>query len=290
MIDRPLAVGHAPAWAVAWGQDGHGVFADAVFAGVVQRMRWIPPGAFWMGSPDDEVGRWEDEGPRHQVTISRGYWLGETPVTQALWRAVMGVNPSRFHDDERPVELVSFEDTRRFLDAISEPAPGFSWRLPTEAEWERACRAGTSTATWAGDLKLRGQNDAPMLDAIAWYGGNSGHRYDLGTSVPSGWREQQFPHERAGSRKVGCRALNPWGLKDMLGNVWEWCDDVWGPYGPDHPVTPLRTSIADTAPRVIRGGSWFSSARNCRAACRLFQPPAHTDHDLGFRLAFGPPV
>ena len=158
---HPLQDGLAPVWAVAWGEDRHGLFAAFAVGppdrAVEQRMRWIPPGTFRMGSPKTERGRWRDEGPQHDVTLSRGYWLGETPVTQALWVAVMGENPSRFRgeqpeDLQRPVERVSWDDCQGFLDRLNAQVPGLAARLPTEAEWERACRAGTTAATWVGEL------------------------------------------------------------------------------------------------------------------------------------------
>src|SRR5207244_2459581 len=119
---------------------------------------------FLMGSPVGEVGRFKDEGPQHEVALTTGYWLAETPCSQALWRAVMGSNPSHFKSPHRPVERVSWEDCQVFLTRLDKFLPGA--RLPTEAEWERACRAGTTGATWVGELKLRGESDAPQLDAI----------------------------------------------------------------------------------------------------------------------------
>jgi formylglycine-generating enzyme required for sulfatase activity len=283
MTHHPLERGHAPEWAVAWGQDARGVFADAVFSGVVQRMRWIPPGAFWMGSPEAEVGRFDNE-LRHRVTLTSGYWLGDTPVTQALWVAVMGHNPSRFEDPARPVEQVSWHHCQRFFAAL--PGADGGWRLPTEAEWERACRAETDTATWRGDLDLVGWNNAPILDEIAWYGGNSGVGYELVEHEPSGgWREQQHRHTRAGTRKVATRAPNPWGLYDMLGNVWQWCADGYAPYAAAEVVDPW---VGTAAFRVFRGGSWDAAARDCRAACRNHFVPSYRWNSLGFRLARGP--
>ena len=275
--------GSPPAWATEWGEDRHGVFVAFSVGAVTQRLRWMAPGTFLMGSPESEAGRWKDEGPQHLVTIAHGFWLGETPVTQGLWTAVMGNNPSRFVDEERPVEQVSWADAQAFCAALAPHVPGDDARLPSEAEWEYACRAGTTTATWAGDLVIRGENDAPILDAIAWYGGNSGVEFDLEKGVDSSdWPEKQFPHTRAGTRKVGLRQANPWGLHDMLGNVWEWCADPW------------RESYASTASesaaseRVVRGGAWYDHARYVRAACRDRFEPAHRGVSLGFRLALQP--
>ncbi|HRI09906.1 MAG TPA: formylglycine-generating enzyme family protein, partial [Nannocystaceae bacterium] len=199
---HPLVGGCPPAWACSWGQDRRGVFAGFVVDGVEQRMRWIPPGRFTMGSPPDEPGRWEEEGPAHEVEITRGFWLGDTPVPQGLWEAVMGSNPSRFKDPRRPVEMVSWEECQAFCAALERLVPGLGVRLPSEAEWEYACRAGTKTATYAGAIEIRGERDAPVLDAIAWYGGNSGVDYELAEAeVSSGWPKKQYEHSRAGTRK-----------------------------------------------------------------------------------------
>jgi formylglycine-generating enzyme required for sulfatase activity len=167
-----------------------------------------------MGSPDDEPGRWEAEGPRHQVALGTGYWLFDTPCTQALWEALLGENPSRFQDPDRPVERVSWEDVQqRFLPALNERIPGFM--LPSEAQWEHACRAGTETALYTGPIEIFGEMNAPALDPIAWYGGNSGVDFDLaeGEDSTTGWwkgKDKQYPHERAGTRKVKGKQQNPW--------------------------------------------------------------------------------
>ncbi len=131
-----------------------------------------------MGSPETETGRWNNEGPQHPVTLTQGFWLGEVPVTQALWTAVMGENPSEFRDEARPVETVSWDDCQGFVKAVNEKVPGLDLRLPTEAEWEYVCRAGTTAATWAGDLEIKGLHNASRLDSIAWYGGNRGKDFD----------------------------------------------------------------------------------------------------------------
>src|SRR5438128_6861266 len=115
-------------------------------------MRWIPPGRFWMGSPADEDGRYDDEGPQHEVQFTQGVWLFDTPCTQALWQAVMGTDPSEFKGKNRPVESVSWEDSQTFLDKLNAQLPGLALRLPTEAQWEYACRAGTETARYEADL------------------------------------------------------------------------------------------------------------------------------------------
>ncbi len=263
-VTHPLVDGIAPDWAMEWGSDRMGAFVGFAVGGVEQRMRWIPPGRFQIGSPENEVGREDDEGPLHEVTISQGFWLAETPCTQALWEEVMGDNPSRFESADRPVENVSWDDCQEFLQRLGQHAPGLDARMPTESEWEYACRAGTETSTWVGDLTLRGENDAPELDAIAWYGGNSG---------------------QAGTRPVRGRNANPLGLHDMLGNVWEWCADWHGMYDTAPVIDPRGPSLA--ASRVLRGGSWNSDARDVRAARRGADVPVLRYSDVGFRLARG---
>ncbi|MCB9759501.1 MAG: formylglycine-generating enzyme family protein [Alphaproteobacteria bacterium] len=270
----------------AVGQDEFGLWEAVDIAGVPHRFRWIPPGVFLMGSPDDEPGRWTDEGPQHTVLITRGFWLGETPVTQAQWQAVMGDNPSRFKSPERPVETVSWQDAQSFCEQLS----SLYARLPSEAEWEYACRAGTSSAMWRGRLEILGQRNAPGLDEIAWYGGNSGVGFELEQGADSsGWPEKQYDHKIAGTREVATRAPNPWGLYDMLGNVHEWCLDansqLEGSYS-----EPMRTDpvVTSGSLRVFRGGSWFNVARRVRAAFRYAYHPSVRDDYLGFRLARGP--
>ena len=214
--------GTLPDWASAWGEDRCGVWVAFEVRGVAQVMRWMPPGTFSMGSPEDEPGRYSREGPQHEVTFTRGFWLAETACTQALWCAVMGddQNPSRFVDPLRPVEQVSFDDVERFLIRCNELVPGLHVRLPCEAEWEYGCRAGTTTATYAGPIEIEGASNAPVLDAIAWYGGNCGVDYDLDESADaSDWEEKQYAFQKAGSRRVKTRRPNPWGLYDILGNV-----------------------------------------------------------------------
>ncbi|MEO5372602.1 MAG: formylglycine-generating enzyme family protein, partial [Magnetococcus sp. DMHC-1] len=191
------------------------------FQGVTQRLRRIPPGRFLMGSPEDEPGRFPDEGPQHEVTIAKGFWLFDTPCTQALWQAVMGENPSRFKSPDRPVEQVSFEDVQKFLEQINRKVPGLDLILPSEAWWEYACRAGTTTALCTGGIEILGERNAPALNLIAWYGGNSGQGFELAEGEDSRmWPEKQYPHTKAGSRPVKLKEPNPWGLYDMLGNVW----------------------------------------------------------------------
>lgn len=290
MSPHPLSNGLAESWAVEWGEDRFGAFTGfgVPDSEVVQRLRWIPPGRFLMGSPENETGRYDNEGPQHRVKITRGFWLGDTPVTQALWQAVMGNNPSEFKSPDRPVEQVSWDDCQVFLVRVNALVPGLDARLPTEAEWEYACRGGTTGATWAGELDLRGENNAPVLDAIAWYGGNSGQGFELDDGYDSiDWPERQYPHMRAGTRPVRGRRANPYGLYDMLGNVYQWCADWYDVYN----ATSTGSRMIDPcgpesgSSRVYRGGSWFSDARGVRAANRLADDPGDRNSHLGFRLA-----
>jgi formylglycine-generating enzyme required for sulfatase activity len=307
-----------PHWATAMGRDAFGLHADFTVPGteVTQRMRWIPPGQFAMGSPEDEPGRWSAEGPVHDVTLAAGYWLFDTPCTQALWAAVMRqvpddreearrlirknsrwanrnamIEPSYFKTPERPVENVSHEDLWTFIDRLNLLVADLNLTLPSEAEWEYACRAGAETATYAGPIDILGENNAPVLDSIAWYGGNSGVGFELDNGYDSsGWKEKQHDHQRAGTHPVAFRIPNHWGLFDMLGNVWEWCADSWHS---DYGGAPTDGSAwIDQAPggkgeagRVVRGGSWGDDARNVRAASRYRNDPTGRDGGLGFRCA-----
>ena len=282
---HPLDAGHPPPWADGWGQDNFGVFVEIRFSDVVQRLRWIAPGKFKMGSPGREPGRWEDEGPRHEVRLTRGYWLFDTPCTQALWEAVMGSNPSKYKSAQRPMESVSWEEVQEFLTRINARFPGLGLSLPTEAQWECACRAGTETALYTGPIEIVGLNNAPALDGIAWYGGNSGVGYELEEGYDSSdWVEKQYDFGRTGTREVKGKSPNGWGLYDMLGNVWEWCADGRREYEAgvhEDPMGPLEAG----AERVVRGGSWHYSARHVRAAFRYQCNPDDRYGFLGFRCA-----
>lgn len=226
------------------------------------KFAWIPPGSFLMGSPPSEKGRFDKEGPQHKVTLTKGFWLGVYPVTQAQWQAVMTTNPSYFKgDDNRPVEQVSWEDCQEYCRKLR-AREGQTYRLPTEAEWEYACRAGTTTNFYFGDEEDR-------LGDYAWFGGNLG-----GHTHP-----------------VGQKKANGWGLNDMHGNVFQWCQDSYGPYSSFDQVDTQRPSGGSQ--RVIRGGSWASTPQFCRSAYRVGREvggpgSAGPGSDLGFRLALVP--
>ncbi len=284
---HPLADGYPPKWASEWGQDGSGIFIAFTLGEVTQRLRWIPPGRFLMGSPDDEQGRWEAEGPQHRVTIRQGYWLFDTPCTQALWETVMGLNPSRFIDPNRPVEQVSWGNVQGFIERINDRISGLELVLPSEAQWEYACRASTETALFTGAIDILGDANAPALDPIAWYGGNSSVNFELENGLERTWlSDMQFPEGNAGTHPVKRKQPNPWGLYDMLGNVWEWVQDPWHENyeaAPDDGSVWGRDEIGTR--RVIRGGSWSSYACYCRSANRYSDDPGDRDSHLGFRCA-----
>jgi formylglycine-generating enzyme required for sulfatase activity len=280
-----LAALARPIWASAMGRDGFGLWCEIAVGKATQRLRWINPGRFLMGSPEGEEGRFDDEGPQHEVTISKGFWLFDTPCTQALWQAVMGKNPSEFKSPDRPVETVSFDDVQQFIARIGTKIPGLQLALPSEAQWEYACRAGTPTASYAGDLKILGANNAPALDPIAWYGGNSGRDFDLKKGFDSSdWPERQYDHKKAGTRRVREKRPNDGGLYDMLGNVWEWCLDGKRGYEAGGIMDPVGV-IGSAEWRVVRGGSWYDAAQGARSACRGTLDPDVSLGHLGFRCA-----
>jgi len=232
--------------------------------GVTMELVLVPAGEFLMGSPESEVGRDDDEGPQHRVTIARPFYLGEYEVTQAQWQAVMGSNPSFFKgDDELPVENMFWEDCQRFCEKLNEriagTGRGVRVRLPTEAEWEYACRARSTGRFCFGDSD--GQ-----LGEHAWYHGNSGDQ----------------------THSVGRKEPNAWGLYDVHGNVWEWCEDVWhGPYAGAPDDGSAWTAGGDQDRRVLRGGCWSRNPSLCRSAVRGPSKPGYRDGNAGFRCASG---
>ena len=244
---------------------------------------WVPAGDFVMGSPEGEAGRDDDE-RQHEVRISAGFWMGRYEVTQGEWEAVMGSNPSYFEScgARCPVEHVSWEDVQGFIEKLNarESGNGNRYRLPTEAEWEYAARAGSAGATPEGELRILGQRNAPVLDGQAWYGGNSGVSYAGGYDC-SDW-EKQYAAERCGPHPVGLKRANAWGLHDMLGNVWEWTADWKGDYPSGMVADPRGPSTGSL--RVPRGGSWGNYARGVRSAARSDYSPGSRNINLGFRL------
>ena len=242
---------------------------------------WIPAGEFRMGSNSRYAH--PDEKPVTRVRLTRGFWLGKYEVTQRQWEGVMGSNPSRFKNcgGDCPVEQVSWKDTQEFIGKLNGRSGGRRYRLPTEAEWEYAARGGTTKDTPAGDLRIRGRRNAPLLDGIAWYGGNSGVSYDGGNDC-SDWGEKQYRSNRCGTHPVGQKAPNGFGLHDMLGNVWEWVEDWRGDYPGGRVTDPVGPRSGSY--RVLRGGSWISYAGACRSAYRSGGSPGRRNYGLGFRL------
>jgi len=230
-------------------------------------MVFIPANTFKLGSPTNEAGRSADEGPQTTVTITRGFWMGQYEVRQGEYVAIIGANPSGFPGDpNRPVESVSWLDATNYCAKLTEqqlaagriPA-GSHYRLPTEAEWEYAARAGTSTRFSYGD-----DPTLTSLASNAWYAANSG----------------------AMTHPVGQKAPNPWGLYDMEGNVWEWCLDWYGQYPGGFATDPQGPSSNVIGVKVIRGGAWDAFESDCRSARRLTEgvSPFIKDFILGFRV------
>lgn len=212
---------------------------------------WIEPGTFAMGTPQGEAGRDYDEGPVHQVTISRGFFIGKYEVTQAQWRAVMERATFQFRNDENaPAENVSFEDVQEFLRRMNSRNDGFVYRLPTEAEWSYAAGSGGH------------HPENTTLDEMAWYGPNAGSR----------------------THPVGAKQPNAWGLYDVHGNVWEWVQDWYDKtyYRRSPDKDPLGPETGEL--RGMRGGGWNSVANLCRIGLRNGLAPNLRRADLGFRL------
>ena len=218
--------------------------------GVTFTMVTVEGGTFTMGASDDDPEAYDYEKPAHQVTLS-SYCIGQTEVTQALWQAVMGSNPSYCQGDlQRPVEQVSWDDCQTFITRLNE-LTGKAFRFPTEAEWEYAARGGNKSQGY----KYAGSND---INEVAWY-------RDI-------W-----------SKPVATKAPNELGLYDMSGNVWEWCQDWYGSYSSNAQSNP--TGPASGSDRVIRGGNWLNDARDCRVSVRYYYDPSRPNGFLGLRLA-----
>jgi formylglycine-generating enzyme required for sulfatase activity len=242
--------------------------------GVAQDFAWVPPGAFRMGGPEDEERAEGDEEeeqvsaewPVHEVTLTRGLWVGTTPVTQGLFTHVTGRNPSwgsdrgpevAPEDFDLPVQEVEWNHARRFLKRLSQQV-GPRFRLPTEAEWEYACRAGTTTRFWSGDAEAD-------LARVAWYWANT---------------QDAYPP----MRPVGRLPANAFGLYDMHGNVWEWCQDIFmGDYYTRSPREDPVCRRGDPEQRVIRGGDAWDDAGDCRSARRDDYHADCSHNDIGFR-------
>ena len=247
--------------------------------GAEMAMRWIPAGRFLMGAAGDREAL-KSEKPQHKVLITRGFWIGETPVTQGQYIAMIGENPSHFKETggDAPVEQVKWQEAATFanrLSVLENLPPCFTetgdelegvgqvgvdalgvwgWRLPTEAEWEYAARAGTTTPRYG------------LLERIAWYRENSGRK----------------------THPVGLKEANAWGLYDTLGNVWEWCCDGFAAYSFWAAIDPIQ-ALTDNGYRVLRGGSWGDVALHLRVTDRSYYTPLHRASGVGFRVVRSSP-
>ena len=259
-------------------------FAEPLAEGVALTQLWIPPGRFWMGSPETELDRREDEGPQHLVQL-QGFFMGQTPITQAQWRAVaqweplegeleLQVSPSHFSkeadSDQRPVEQVSWLDAMEFCRRLSQRT-GQHYTLPSEAQWEYACRAGTITPFSFGDT---------ITTELANYDGNATY----GNGPKGKNRKQTTP--------VGTFPANAWGVQDLYGNVLEWCLDDWHGTYEGAPVDGRawvdraegKSSKSSKKSKLLRGGSWLNNPRNCRSAYRNLGLPVNANNYVGFRV------
>lgn len=244
-------------------------FAQDLGNGVNLEMVAIPGGTFIMGSPENEEWRLNSESPQHQVTVPP-FFMGKYPVTQKQWRAVAALgkvnidlesDPSRFKGDNLPVECVSWDDAQEFCARLSQMA-NKTYRLPTEAEWEYACRGGTTTPFYCGET---------ISTDLANYNG----KYTYGQRQKGQYREK--------TTEVGIFPANPFGLYDMCGNVWEWCEDGWH----KNYIGALTDGNAWTSPsieRMLRGGSWYDNPAHCHSAYRLSSNPGINGYDVGFRV------
>lgn len=295
-----------PAWASASGTDEFGLWAEFAVSGIAHRMRWIPPGTFMQGSPPEEPGRNARSEALHEVTVRRGLWLGETTVTQALWQAAMGQNPSFFKDPNRPVEQVSWHDSVAFVRALEKLIPGMAPRLPWGWEWEYACRAGTKTPYSFGET---------MDSALAQGLPDDIHPFPcwkcaklLEDALAHNWPDPILAGSALGTVPVRSFSPNPWGLYEMHGNVDEWCahsvprfpylnEEDWGPKTVREALVRMphlwkirkRIETLDYAEglRETRGGSWANCWECLRSAHRGLEHPNERLECIGMRLAAG---
>lgn len=259
-----------PRWGVAEScvKDRRGYQAAFSFHDVLFSFRWIPPGEFLMGAPESEIeiGGFLSAGPRHRVRISSGFWLGRTQVTQAQWATLVDRNPSKFKSPHYPVCSCSWHMARDFCERLNTANPLLSCRLPTEAEWEYACRAGTTSAYNDGSECIGVKIDTPALRKLAIYKATSRGEWDA----------------ECQPRDVASKRPNRWGLYDMHGNVSEWCMDRFAPYTGEDRVDPV--GVSDSLGRFARGGNYLSWACDCRSSARTAYDADYTLDELGLRL------
>jgi formylglycine-generating enzyme required for sulfatase activity len=244
-----------------------------------QRLKWefvsIPPGEFDMGCSPSDSQCSDDEKPRHHVRLEKGFQMGKYPVTQAMWESVMGHYPSTFKGPDLPVIEITWNDTQEFLAKMNARHDGYHYRLPTEAEWEYAARAGTTGPRYG------------KLDDIAWYADNSGRQRIDNDEL---WRThrdnpdyclRQLLDNGDAPHPVGQKQPNPWGLYDMLGNVWQWTDDWY--HGSYEHQRAGNEPGGNSGPKVRRGGSWAYGSQDERASARNFWGADQKGWCLGFR-------
>lgn len=241
----------------------------------------VMPGEFLMGSPASEAGRKPDEGPQHRVRLTQAYYMGATGVTQAQWRRLMGPTSSFFEGEDRPIDP-SWDDAQAFLREANATAPAgrAPLRLPTEAEWEHACRAGTG-----GPFSFEG----PMTHALVNFNdGEVESALVVDGKLEVQWTEQPSPECRMSTVRAGSLPPNAWGLHEMHGNLWEWCSDEYSPDAYAGRTTPAVDPFEEGTGaelRVLRGGSWYDNARYCRSAARDAGGSQVRSNRIGLRVA-----
>ena len=252
-------------WAVDWGEDTYGLWMTFALDGVRQVFRWIRPGVFMMGASAGEGGRrhWLGKETRHKVVLTQGFWLADTAVTQEMWKIVMRSDPSGFKGDLHPVERVSWNDAQVFLQRLNRLLPGLKVRLPQEAEWEYACRAETEAPFSFGPEITPEQVN---------YNGEHPYRQN---------RSGVFRRKTVAVKSLPC---NQWGLYEMHGNVWEWCQDYWrNDLSSQCVVDPSGPKKGGT--HVVKGGAWVYDGWFVRSACRDRHRPDYCLGSIGLRPA-----
>ncbi len=251
-------------WCESWGEDNFGIWLEFDIKNITLRMRWIKPGTFLMGSPEEEPYRNHNENQR-EVTVSKGFWFADTACSQELWQIIMENNPSYCKGSRKPVENVSWNDCKEFLDKINIYLKNLALSFPSEEQWEYTCRAGTTTSFSFGI------NITP--DLVNYNG-----------KYPYLGNENGLNREET----VEIKSLPPnqWGMYEMHGNVWEWCVDLFGKYNTDIMVEGIQTT--ENQYRVLRGGSAYSNATNCRSAARSKFHFSDRYNRNGFRFMWNP--
>lgn len=260
-------------WACEWGFDEYGLWQCFQVKGVKHKMRYIPPGEFWMGSPEDEPNR-ESKETLHHVTLKEGFWLGETTVTQELWLAVMGSNPSEFtapNNELLPVDSVSWNDCQDFMRKLKGINSLFNLTFPTEIQWEYSCRAGTTRPLNIDDQLITAQKEN--------YVGHEEYFSNLTLGVVS----KNVQEHRQGTVDVNTHRANAWGLKQMHGNVLEWCFNSHRELLALQEREPRGGSSAEY--QALRGYSMFSSSGKMRSMYRVFRKRGYGSSYFGLRLA-----